>query len=132
MICPFCNFQRTSSHTNALWECPNCKKAYNKFKPHKKAKFIMPTKSTRRVGITVIDLLCCIIGVAFLWFGFNNLTESTQTWAIICIITGVIMLLPVLRKSSESSWVEFFDSDFFGGSSDGGGDSGGDSGGGGE
>jgi len=92
----------------------------------------MPTKSTRRVGITVIDLLCCIIGVAFLWFGFNNLTESTQTWAIICIITGVIMLLPVLRKSSESSWVEFFDSDFFGGSSDGGGDSGGDSGGGGE
>ena len=31
MICPFCSFERTDKDVNPEWECPSCKKAYNKF-----------------------------------------------------------------------------------------------------
>ena len=33
MICPYCQFERIGKYSNPDWECPSCKKSYNKFKP---------------------------------------------------------------------------------------------------
>ena len=131
MICPFCNFKRTNIHTNPVWECPSCKKAYNKHKSQINSDLKTSISSDKSISITIMDVVRILIGVILLWFGYGNITsDRVELWGIIFLVVGSLTLLSMFSSSSHQSSSNHYGG-FFGGGDSGGDCGGGDGGGGG-
>ncbi|SFD13003.1 hypothetical protein SAMN02745724_03590 [Pseudoalteromonas denitrificans DSM 6059] len=99
MVCPSCNFKRTSVHTNPSWECPNCKKAYNKHKSKTKFNFKKSVNSDEASSFTVMDLLLFPLGVFIFSLGYKNInTGYFDQGDMFCLFIGFLLVLPTLIK----------------------------------
>lgn len=111
--CPFCNYERAESDDAPKWECPSCKRAYNKFKPLAEDSGKRPTMTRRALElrpawrnqwllIAVIPLLLLsAIGLSFADPATSaNGPEGPPTLFFIWDILVVAIVILIYRRYS--------------------------------